>query len=883
MTRRVRKKTAQSGGVSVRAISSKVKRADLSRQIEDPEVQITVGDLVIPTPYNMSTLSSTYESSNMLKQCVAAMVVNTTSYGFRTVPINDTITPDPNEQSLLDSFIESPNIEQSLIGLKKKENADYETYGFSFLEIVRDRSKKVSMLKYCPAYFTRIMKKDKTPIPVTVEIARGGKRTKVTEHKRFRRYVQQIGATKVYFKEFGDPRIMDYTNGEYQTDEYKVPKENIATEILHRGQHSENAYGLPRWISQLPSVLGSREAEEVNLRYFEDNTVPPMMLMVSGGRLTKDSFNVLQDILNSKGLGRDRQNQVILVEAVPETTGLDDKGTVKLDVEKLTDARQSDGLFKEYDESNMAKIRSAFRLPPVAVGLSQDVTFACYDERTETLTDQGWVSVDQWQEGMKVACYDKDTGAIAFHEPENGILVYDVADVEMYRIQSAQQDMLITPNHRMLTATKKDGKYVVERIEEVANRSRSYFKTSGLYSKGLEYDMVDYFSVPASEYKGGIAAKDEEIVSIPSRLLMEWLGYFIADGCITQRGCAIQIGAKKERKVSAFASLHEELEEQGFRIRVSEESAGTYYTVSHKGMAQLFAEIAGDCSERKNIPDIAFRYSSSDLQILFDAMMFCDGHLDTREGRTSGAYSTVSVALADSFQRLAVLLGYRTLLRKDRPGQYGVNPVYRILLSRKETCQILTDRHISREKYTGRVYCFSVPTGVFITRRNGKVAFQGNTANVSAYLAETQVYLPERISQDEVLNKGIINHPNGLGLKTVKLESKGPSITNPDQIVKTLTAANAMGGVTPRTAISVLNETMQLNLVQYPEPGSEGYEDWMDKPISIGMRESMSNTQQTGEGDTTHEEQSGKTQDIKDREKNGETGIGENAVEHGEE
>jgi capsid portal protein len=310
---------------------------------------------------------------------------------------------------------------------------------------------------------------------------------------------------------------MSFKTGEYESTENPVPPDEEATELIHIRFDSPDAYGIPRWTNQLPSILGSREAEEVNLRYFEDNTVPPLMLTVAGGRLTSQSFSELQRVLQKEGLGKDRQNRILLIEAVPERESLDDKGSVQLKVDKLASERPSDGLFKEYDESNQAKVRSSFRLPPVLVGMSQDVTFA--------------------------------------------------------------------------------------------------------------------------------------------------------------------------------------------------------------------------------------------------------------------------------------------------------------------------------------------------------------TANVSAFIAEIQVFAPERRYYDEVYNKTIITGSMGLNLKTCMLRSKAPQITNPEMLIKALTALNVMGAVTPRTAVEVANRVMQTNLPQYPEKGEEGYEEWMDQPMPItakeagaGAREAPANTQ---------DEQRGKSQSIKDIEDDG--------------
>lgn len=536
MTKRRVRTSSKEVKVSASAFSSRKKRNDTSRQIEDDDVFFLVAGptAIIDPPYKIELIDTIYEQSNMLPQCVEAMKVNVASTGMRVIPLAKGVAVDQGESDTLESFISSANIEESLSAVHGKVVHNYEKYGFGFYEIIRNRRGVPTLIKSAKSATTRLAKGNKESISVTVEVERGGSRSRIKENRTFRVYVQQVGAGKSYYKEFGDPRKMSYKTGKYETDKYKVPSNELATEILHRRQISEDAYGTPRWISQLPNILGSRESEEVNLRYFEDNTVPPILLSISGGRLTRQSYRELKELVEGQGIGRDRQNQMILIEAIGEAQDIDGKASnVVVKVDKLTDARQSDGLFSEYDTRNSDKVRSSFRLSPSILGMSQDMTFA--------------------------------------------------------------------------------------------------------------------------------------------------------------------------------------------------------------------------------------------------------------------------------------------------------------------------------------------------------------SSNIAAYMAETQVFVPERQGHDEFLNKRFVNHPKGLNLKTVKLESKGPTITNPDQIVKVLTATNVMGGVTPRTSIDMVNEAMQLSLPQYPKFGEEGHEFWMDKPLSIGMRESMSTTQQTGEGDVMDEEAGAKDKKVKDTEESGASGVETEAVEHGNE
>lgn len=332
--------------------------------------------VLIPTPYNVARLFELIEQSNMLRQCIDAYVTNTVMTGWEVDPMQRGKEVNDGERHELQSFIDNANSEESLATVMEGVIRDRESVGFGFLEIIRDALDDTSLFRRAPALYTRLCAKDPTDVLVEYEITRGRRVTVVKEWRRFRRFLQIVNGRQVWFREFGDPRKMDYTNGAFE-GESGYDARNQATEIYHFKNPSNEAYGVPRWINQLPSIIGSREAEEVNMRYFQDNTVPPMLLLVGNGRLTQQSYRELTKNINQVGIGRERQNKIMLLEAVGEGDSMDGKNSaIELKVEKLSDARQSDGLFSKYDEANMAKVRSSFRLPPIVVGMSQDVNFA---------------------------------------------------------------------------------------------------------------------------------------------------------------------------------------------------------------------------------------------------------------------------------------------------------------------------------------------------------------------------------------------------------------------------------------------------------------------------------------------------------------------------
>lgn len=369
---RSRLRGGSGGEVFARSTVIKVERSDsdISRQLEvvDEWSSSAFAGTMLPVPYNVAKLFSYIEQSSILQPCIEAYVTNTVKTGWEIAPVVRGGKINKGEAMELESFRDNANSQESLVAVMAKVIQDRESVGFGFLEGIRDASGSISVLRHAPSLYTRLGQKHETPVLVEYTIQRGRRVSTVKEFRKFRRYAQLVGGLTVWFKEWGDPRRMNRDTGKFEDEPGYTPGAD-ATEILHFKLPSNEPYGIPRWIIQLPSIIGAREAEEVNMRYFQDNTVPPMMLTVSGGRLTQHSFQELTRALSENSIGKDRQNRVMLIEATGDSDSLDKNGTpVKLSVEKLGDARQSDALFKDYDSQAQAKVRQSWRLPGVAVG-----------------------------------------------------------------------------------------------------------------------------------------------------------------------------------------------------------------------------------------------------------------------------------------------------------------------------------------------------------------------------------------------------------------------------------------------------------------------------------------------------------------------------------
>jgi PBSX family phage portal protein len=339
------------------------------------------------------------------------------------------------EKERLNDLLDQPNGTDSLREIRERLRVDFETLGYAALEVGRDSDGNVDFMYHIPAHSIRMTKHETVPTTVEIKIRRdGGKyKTKKVE-KYFRRFVQIVGGRRVYFKEFGDPRSVSSTNGleaEFQDKLYpkvkfydragphrklikeeaqqkssvlllpitgneekkksRIEPDDEATEIIWISRYvSGEFYGLPRWINQLPSILGSRESELVNLMFFQDNAIPMLAILVAGGYLSEDTMNKIQETFDVKG--RESMHRVIVLEADtdPSKNLIEGNSAAvpKLELKALGGERQQDQLFQEYDDKCSTKIRSSFRIAPLFIGLAEEYTKASAQAALETTDSQ---------------------------------------------------------------------------------------------------------------------------------------------------------------------------------------------------------------------------------------------------------------------------------------------------------------------------------------------------------------------------------------------------------------------------------------------------------------------------------------------------------------
>lgn len=337
------------------------------------------GELVLlAPPYNMKRLDRFSQENNTLAPCIEAMVTNIegTGYDFgkKDGPTAEDSEDDSNIVKLHD-FFDQPWPDTTFLSIRKAVRRDIESVGNAYIEVVRNGKDEIVCLRHVDAKMVRLVRLDNA-VPVKRTLKRGGTTQEVRIMMRERRYAQLLnGVTLVYFKEFGSSRDLNKTTGVWEAQGKRIPLKDRATELIHFTclPDSSTPYGIPRWLSQLPSVMGSRKAEEFNLEYFDNGGIPPILIMLQGGVLQNETRKALEQKMAGSAA---QLNRVQILEVEPSGGSIDHPTQARVTVERFGGDRASDSMFEKYDDKCEKRIRRAFRLAPIFLGGAEDYSFA---------------------------------------------------------------------------------------------------------------------------------------------------------------------------------------------------------------------------------------------------------------------------------------------------------------------------------------------------------------------------------------------------------------------------------------------------------------------------------------------------------------------------
>lgn len=820
------------------------------RQVEDIEDVFDGGlydlyDLIIPR-YSFYRLYTIYEESDMLQECVDAMCENIDGFGYQLQFLgNDTtdrvLENAKAQQEKAENFFDYANDTESWVTIRKAMRKDLEIIGNGAFEIIRNNKGEMVLVYHIPFKTLRVtrIKKTDTPIKVSVPIKRNGEIINITIQKYFRKFAQikSTGEKVRWFKSYGDPRIMDAATGDFVSDEKgnllpgkKYPA-MVASEIIHfKNNVGGEAYGLPRWLGVILDVIGRRYAQYVNYDLFENQGIPPMAVLVSGGTLTDESVEELEAMVRGmRGAGE--WNKVALLESNLESTGLEEKGTAKIELKNLTEYRKDDQMFERYLKNTEETIRHSFRLPPLYTGSAESF---CMSEDTETLTENGWKRYYEIDKNEKIATVNPETGNLEYCTP-TGPYIFD-HDGDMYHFKNTAIDCLVTPNHKMYISLRKNSEWKKVEAKDIFQTDNINYRVNFKVSAGHKAATNDVnILIPYIKRRTDYIDHYREI-DVQTLFLL--IGLYIGDGHASIRNShySIVLSAKKLRKIKIFREIGDKLSKiEGIKVSECKKNTGhTNIIISDRGLITWIMQNCGNRAENKHLPNFFARYSTSDLEVLLSGLIATDGNMSGHRQRPEGLslpqacrYVTTSPRLAEQVQLLGFICGYQSVIPDYyydiRPNR---NPVYYVNLKKTDSINVHNFQH-EVIPYKGKVYCFEVPNHLFVTRRNGKIGIHGNThaTAISARLAaEEQVFTPERQSTDEFINMHIVKGELKINLWGYK--TKGPKIVGADALSKGVETFSKAGAFTINHAIDMANEAFGLQMSKFSEK-------WADYPINI--------------------------------------------------
>ncbi|MCY7543908.1 phage portal protein [Bacillus safensis] len=380
---------------TVRATVMKANVSETTKQIYDDGFNYDADDVIEP-PYNIKELKQMAEYSTILQQCIDAYKTNILGFGFGVEYAFDFNAEDvkpvkkktaEKEWTRLEEFTKYMNYDESADVILGYVIEDREKTGNGFVEVLREGTGKPAGIEYLDAQYIRVCKLGDS-VEIDFKYTDHGEVKTMKRMKRFRKYVQQVNTKKVFFKEYGDPRILNCETGKYDD---ATPEPLQATEVIHF-KIGSGTYGVPRWIGNIVNMYGARKAEELNYLYFKQGRHVPAAITVENGMLSESSYEQLQEYMNGIE-GSDNAHKFLLleVEGIPkkdEISNDEEPANVKVDIKSLAEILQEDALFLEYDEKTRNKIRSSFRLPPIYTGESQDYNKATADTARKTTEEQ---------------------------------------------------------------------------------------------------------------------------------------------------------------------------------------------------------------------------------------------------------------------------------------------------------------------------------------------------------------------------------------------------------------------------------------------------------------------------------------------------------------
>ena len=444
--------------------------------------------------------------------------------------------------------------------------------------------------------------------------------------------------------------------------------------------------------------------------------------------------------------------------------------------------------------------------------------FGCYDDKTEILTQQGWVNFADYKGNVPVATLNPNTNAFEWQLPTD-VYHWDY-NGELFEFSTARGlDSVVTPNHRNFVRNRT-GKKSADNMNTGWCIEPAYITAADGNRK--------WFRTAASNWVGHRLRPKFLPLSCKLKDFAAFVGWWVAEGWLGDRKKdRIQLCQAIKNKANC-KRIDELVDSLGLPC-----SKGKYlrkgkfgecwvwqWSIRSKELAQWLTVNAGLLAENKKLSNKIKDWDTPFLREFFLGYLGGDGTRrylprQNKGGITHKNHSalldqkqsanTTSEQLAGNMQEIACKLGITARLVLRPTEEVNCHDLYKINLS--GSAFVVTEGKDKAKiiKYTGQVHCVSVPNGIVYVRRNGKPLFSGNS--LQRKLISTTVDNVGRgvISPDPNLDMDQVGIPEDKAFKiyerfvTRNLVRRGMSLREAREAVKNKT----------KVAREMLNEEME--------------------------------------------------------------------------
>ena len=362
------------------------------------------GDTLLPAPFDLYRVARLVRESSAIAKCISALVTNVVSFGYELAPrisqedhLVEESAKEPlqkaqeRERAIAADFFDDLSNENSFVEFRKQLYEDRETFGRWWVEVLRDESGTIRQLERMAPHQMRMTALSEQPMLYTVKKRRpqpdGSVKTRIVgRQKRFRKFCQidqsslaGLGTIRyVWFREYGCPIHMDYRDGRYESDTYKVPPEFRATEILSVGlRTNDNPYGLPRFYPALEKIKGVICADKANVATISTNNLPSGIVTVRG-EMSAASAKRLERLLEASTGANRARGALAIIEG--GNTAQDSTASLELDFLSLDRNQITDAMFLQFLEYAANDLYELYRIPKLYFGSGADYARNVADE-----------------------------------------------------------------------------------------------------------------------------------------------------------------------------------------------------------------------------------------------------------------------------------------------------------------------------------------------------------------------------------------------------------------------------------------------------------------------------------------------------------------------